>query len=74
MSSLQHVFQGGSSHSDEASADRERRGAFVEIRGLGPRKDFHLLWAFSFNFYQDDVTGGWTTGQKTGVFFCFRCF
>ena len=76
LSSLQCVFQGGSSHGVEASADRERHGGFVGIHGLGPRKDFHLFWAFSFNFYQDDVNGGWTTGQKTRVFFIvvFRNF
>ena len=76
LSHLQGVFQGGFSHGGEASADRERHGGFVGIHGLGPRKDFHLFWALSFNFYQDDVNGGWTTGQKARVFFVvvFRKF
>lgn len=34
---------GVSSPGDEASADTERRGGFVGIHGLGPRKDCQLF-------------------------------
>lgn len=49
------------------SADRGRHGGFAGIHVLGPRKDFHSFWGFPFNFYQDDVNGGWTMGWKMGV-------